>query len=97
MAPLPQWEAGEEATGNWGGSSTAVTTQTRHRDAAVRFAEWLNTSTDAVQALVTESGVFPADQVESEQALTEPPEFFSHQEDFYEMRSEERRVGKEGR
>lgn len=85
MAPLPQWEAGEEATGNWGGSSTAVTTQTRHRDAAVRFAEWLNTSTDAVQALVTESGVFPADQVESEQALTEPPEFFSHQEDFYEL------------
>src|SRR5699024_2516300 len=85
MALLPQWEAGEEATGNWGGSSTAVTTQTRHRDAAVRFAEWLNTSTDAVQALVTESGVVPADQVESEQARTAPPEFFSHQEDFYEL------------
>ena len=85
MAPIPQWEGSETATGNWGGSTTAVTTQARHREAAVRFAEWLNTSPDAVQALVDESGVFPADQVEAEQTLSEPPEFFAHQEDFYEL------------
>src|SRR5690625_7875868 len=58
---LPRWEAGEEATGNWGGSSTAVTTQTRHRDAAVRFAEWLHPSTDAGPAPGTASGAVPAD------------------------------------
>lgn len=85
MAPIPQWDTGESATGNWGGSTTAVTTQTPHREAAVRFAEWLNTSAEAVQALVNESGVFPADQIEAEQALAEPPEFFAHQGDFYEL------------
>src|SRR5690625_6244191 len=47
---LPQWEAGEEATGNWGGSSTAVTTQTRHRDAAVRFAERSEEHTSELQS-----------------------------------------------
>ncbi len=85
MAPIPQWGQDEVATGNWGGSTTAVTTQTPHREAAVRFAEWLNTSPDGVQALVSESAVFPADQIQAEQALAEPPGFFAHQEDFYEL------------
>ena len=85
MAPIPQWDAAEAATGNWGGSTTAVTTQAQHHAAAVRFAEWLNTAPDAVQALVSQSGVFPADQVESERALSEPPEFFAHQGNFYEL------------
>lgn len=85
MAPIPQWDAAEAATGNWGGSSTAVTTQTPHREAAVRFAEWLNTSPDGVQALVTESAVFPADQIQADDALAEPPGFFAHQGDFYEL------------
>ena len=85
MAPIPQWDEAEVATGNWGGSTTAVTSQTPHREAAVRFAEWLNTSPEGVQALVSESAVFPADQIQAEEALAEPPGFFAHQEDFYEM------------
>src|SRR5690606_22120673 len=30
MAPLPQWSEGEHVTGNWGGSSTGVTTDSEH-------------------------------------------------------------------
>lgn len=83
MAPIPQWDRSTAATGNWGGSTTAVTTQTEHKEAAVRFAEWMNTSADGVEALVTKSYVFPADQLGSEEALSEPPAFFENQPEFY--------------
>src|SRR5665648_1104361 len=41
VAPMPQWDSSKPATGNWGGSSTGVTTQSKHVDAAVKFATWL--------------------------------------------------------
>lgn len=85
MATIPQWEEGGSATGNWGGSTTAVTVDSPRRAEAVRFAEWMNTSADGVLALVQKSGVFPADQPGATAALASPPEFFSHQDDFYEL------------
>lgn len=85
MSTLPQWEAGQTATGSWGGSTTAVTVDSPHRAEAVRFAEWMNTSADGVRALVERSGVFPADQVGAADALAAPPEFFAEQPDFYEL------------
>jgi len=84
-APMPQWDASAPATGNWGGSSTAVTTQSKHQEAAAKFATWLNTDTDAVQALVTATGIYPADVEAAASALTAPPEFFSNQADFYDV------------
>ena len=85
MAPMPQWSEGDEATGAWGGSSTAVTSQSEHTAQAAEFVEWLNTDPVAVQALVDESNLYPADIPGSEDALSDPPEFFSGQEDFYEI------------
>lgn len=85
MATIPQWDAGHAATGNWGGSTTAVTVESPRRAAAVRFAEWMNTSPEGVRALVEKSGVFPADRPGAAEALTAPPEFFAAQEDFHEL------------
>ena len=85
MASIPQWEPGGTATGNWGGSSTAVVVDGDHQAEAVRFAEWMNTSAEGVLALVELSGIFPADQPHAEAALAQPPEFFAEQEDFYEL------------
>ncbi|MGY5764700.1 ABC transporter substrate-binding protein [Brachybacterium sp. DNPG3] len=85
MAPIPQWEAGANATGNWGGSTTAAVIGGAHQAEAVRFAEWMNTSDEGVLALVRESGVFPADLVAAPAALAEPPAFFAEQPDFYEL------------
>lgn len=85
MATIPQWSAGENATGNWGGSSTAVVTGGDHQAESVRFAEWMNTSAEGVHALVQLSGIFPADLPHAEDALAEPPAFFSEQSDFYEL------------
>ncbi|MRG60014.1 extracellular solute-binding protein [Agromyces sp. CFH 90414] len=83
-APLPTWD-GDVANGNWGGSSTAVTTQSKHAEAAVEFATWLNTDPEAVQALVDEAGIYPAATAAAASVLTEAPEFFSNQPDFYEV------------
>ncbi len=83
-APMPQWGS-EQATGNWGGSSTGVTTQSEHKEEATEFATWLNTDPEAIEALVKTANIYPADQAGADEALTEPPAFFSNQPDFYEV------------
>lgn len=84
MAPLPQWSKGDDVTGSWGGSSTAVTTDSRHKAAAARFAAWLNTDRDALTALAKEGGIYPAStSAQLSDAFAEPPAFFSNQTDFY--------------
>lgn len=89
MAPLPQWNAGENSTGSWGGSSTAVTTDSKNKDAAAKFAAWLNTDGEALNALAKESGIYPASTAaQTSGAFTSPPEYFSNQPDFYEKAAE---------
>ncbi|MER6671794.1 extracellular solute-binding protein [Streptomyces sp. NPDC000983] len=89
MAPLPQWSEGENLTGSWGGSSTAVTTDSDHRAAAAKFAAWLNTDDDALQALAKESGIYPAaTNAQTSGAFATPPEYFSNQADFYTQAAE---------
>ncbi|GAA1721544.1 extracellular solute-binding protein [Isoptericola hypogeus] len=85
MAPMPQWDEAAPATGTWGGSATAVTSQTEHPEQATEFITWLNTDPEAVQALVDEAGIYPADVPASTEALSDPPAFFSNQPDFYEI------------
>lgn len=86
MAPLPQWTAGENRTGNWGGSSTGVTAASKHKTAAVKFATWLNTDPTATGLLVREAAVYPAARdAQTGPALAEPPAFFANQADFYPL------------
>ena len=60
VAPSPQWNAGESAAGNWGGSSTAVFQGTEHLYEATQFALWLNTSDEALTALNEGANLYPA-------------------------------------
>nr|WP_084717708.1 extracellular solute-binding protein [Streptacidiphilus carbonis] len=84
MAALPQWTAGANVTGSWGGSSTAVTNNSKHQDAAAQFALWLNTDPTAVAALVKDASDYPAaSDAQSGGALATAPDFFSNQPDFY--------------
>lgn len=86
MAPLPQWTTSESVTGNWGGSSTGVTNDSDNAEAAAEFALWMNTAPEAVELLVTESTVYPASvSGQASPALSQPPEFFSEQGDFYQI------------
>ncbi|ELS50723.1 putative Extracellular solute-binding protein [Streptomyces viridochromogenes Tue57] len=89
MAPLPQWSDSANVTGSWGGSSTAVTTDSDHKAAAAKFAAWLNTDGDALNALAKESGIYPAStSAQLSGAFTTPPAYFSHQVDFYKTAAE---------
>ncbi|MEU2542286.1 ABC transporter substrate-binding protein [Streptomyces iakyrus] len=84
MAPLPQWSASDNSTGSWGGSSTAVTTDSEHRAAAAKFAAWLNTDSEALNALAKESGIYPAaTNAQTSGAFLKPPAYFANQADFY--------------
>ncbi|MEU3413665.1 sugar ABC transporter substrate-binding protein [Streptomyces sp. NPDC006658] len=84
MAPLPQWSAEQDVTGSWGGSSTAVTTDSAHQEAAAEFAVWLNTDHDALNALAKEGGIYPAStSAQLSGAFSNPPAYFSNQPDFY--------------
>lgn len=60
VAPMPQWNAGEQVAGNWGGSSTAVFKGSKHPYEAAKFALWLNTSTEALTALNKLANLYPA-------------------------------------
>ncbi|MEV5548380.1 extracellular solute-binding protein [Streptomyces sp. NPDC052309] len=89
MAPLPQWSDSENRTGSWGGSSTGVTTDSKNKDAAAKFAAWQNTDADALNALAKEGGIYPAStSAQLSGAFTNPPEFFANQPDFYTKAAE---------
>ncbi|MDW4905689.1 extracellular solute-binding protein [Streptomyces sp. ADMS] len=89
MAPLPQWSLSEDVTGSWGGSSTAVTTDSGHKSAAAKFAAWLNTDRDALAALAKEGGIYPAATgAQLSGAFVKSPDFFSNQSDFYTQAAE---------
>ncbi|WEG14592.1 extracellular solute-binding protein [Pullulanibacillus sp. KACC 23026] len=54
-ADMPQWNTnGKFVTGNWGGSTNAVTTQTKYPEAAALFAAWINTSAASEKLDVTD-------------------------------------------
>jgi len=88
MAPLPQWTAGGNTTGSWGGSTTGVSTiaaKAGLAEAATKFATWLNTDPTAVAALVKEAGVYPAATAAQTSGALTTPEFFPNQPDFYKL------------
>jgi multiple sugar transport system substrate-binding protein len=85
MAPLPQWDPSKPASGDWGGSAVSVTTQSKNVAAATKFVTWLNTSPEAIKALVKISGIFPADTKNAGKALDAPLDFFSNQPNFYKQ------------
>jgi multiple sugar transport system substrate-binding protein len=60
-----------------------------HKDAAAKFAAWLNTDGDALTALAKESGIYPAStSAQLSDAFTTPPAYFSNQTDFYTKAAE---------
>jgi multiple sugar transport system substrate-binding protein len=81
-APLPQWDASKPASGNWGGSTTAVVKGTKNPIAAAKFAEFLNTDSQTTKMFATEQFFFPA----TKQLLSDPsytdqtPSFYGGQQ-----------------
>ncbi|TFB97036.1 extracellular solute-binding protein [Cryobacterium adonitolivorans] len=80
VAQSPQWEAGDEASGNWGGSSTAVFTGSEHPYEATQFALWLNSSSESLTMLNKAANLYPAAKAGLDlPVLKEGVEFFGNQ------------------
>jgi multiple sugar transport system substrate-binding protein len=77
-APLPQWDASKQVSGNWGGSTSAVVTGTKNPIAAAKFAEFLNTDPESTKKFATEQFLFPATK-----ALLADPSFTGQKPEFY--------------
>ncbi|GGL03978.1 sugar ABC transporter substrate-binding protein [Streptomyces flaveus] len=80
VAPLPQWTRGENASANWGGSSTAVLQGSRHPREALQFAHWVNTDPKAVDLNISVGYGWPAATgIFRGSALDKPDPFFGGQ------------------
>ncbi|WP_229069183.1 extracellular solute-binding protein [Actinoplanes sp. DH11] len=82
-APLPQWTAGANAQGDWGGSSFAVTDQAKYPDVAAKVAMEIfgPKNTDAWKIGIDKAFLFPTATpiLESDTFLKKEYEFFGGQ------------------
>ncbi|MHA3838050.1 ABC transporter substrate-binding protein [Terrabacter sp. AAH1] len=83
VAPMPQWSAGSKAAGNWGGSTTAVLSSSKHPAEAAKFALWLNSDPEALALANEKGGLYPANKAGLElPALTKGVDFYGGQKVF---------------
>ena len=57
--PLPQWDAGQNVSGNWGGSTLAVLKDSKSPAAAAELARWILSETKPVEMFSFERFLFP--------------------------------------
>ena len=80
VAPMPQWQAGQTAAGNWGGSTTAVFKSTQHPKEATEFAMWLNSNQQSLDEMIKGNNIYPAYQPALDSPLVNSPQpFFGNQ------------------
>lgn len=77
-AKLPQWAAGEDKSGNWGGSSDAVLKSTTNPIAAYELAKWINNDKSSTLEFATKQFLFPAAN-----NVLQDPSFLGQKSDFY--------------
>lgn len=77
-APLPQWSAGDQVSGNWGGSSDAVLAGSKNPIAAYELAKFINNDDESAMKLATEQFLYPP-QV----SVLEDPAFVDQESEFY--------------
>ncbi|MBO3735092.1 ABC transporter substrate-binding protein [Glycomyces niveus] len=78
VAPLPQWEAGQQVSSNWGGSTSAVMATTRNPIAAAVFAQFINTDPKSTATMANEQFLYPPAK-----AILDDPAFTGQQLEFY--------------
>lgn len=77
-ATLPQWNAGDNVSGNWGGSTDVVLASSKHQIAAYEFAKFLNSDSESALDLTSKQSLFPT----TESTLKDPA-FSGASSDFF--------------
>lgn len=86
LARFPQWDASNTAVGYQGGSAAIVTAGTEKVDAAMEFITWLNSTKEGAEALIKNSGSYPASTVGQELTTElDPPALVEGQDDYYDL------------
>jgi multiple sugar transport system substrate-binding protein len=75
---LPQWDASQVVSSNWGGSTDAVLKLSKNQIAASQFALFLNTNKESALMFANEQFLFPA----MKEILTDPS-FVNQESKFY--------------
>jgi multiple sugar transport system substrate-binding protein len=84
MVAMPQWDASSPATGYWGGSATAIWSKSPHRAQAEKFVKWLNTDPEALDAMISSGGIYPAAiKGQSAPSLAKAPAMMPNQPAFF--------------
>jgi len=79
VAPLPQWQAGQSVSSNWGGSSTAVFKSTKHPKEATEFAEWISNNEKSAETEF-KGGAYPCLlSALNSSTMNSPQPFFGNQ------------------
>jgi len=80
--PLPQWQEGQNVSGNWGGSTLAVLKQSKSPAAATEFARWILTERKPVEMFSFDRFLFPPQNfmLQNQSWLTKPYDFYGGQE-----------------
>ena len=78
VAELPQWTEGEHVTANWGGSTLAVTAQSKFPAQAAELAKWLMTDEESALLFSTKQFLFP-----SKTSILENPEYADQEVEFF--------------
>jgi len=79
VAPIPQWQAGQNVSSNWGGSTTVVFKSTKHPQEASTFAQWISANEQSA-LLEFNTGAYPALlSALSSPTLNSPQPFFGNQ------------------
>lgn len=81
VAPMPTYDGGEATNSENGGSSEAVTSQSKNPALAAGFLKWLNSSDESIDVLLSKGG-FPATvkNLESDAFLDQTSDYFGGQE-----------------
>ncbi|SRR6266487_279828 len=59
VTSLPQWQAGQNVSSNWGGSTTVVYKSTKHPKEASLFAQWISANEQSAE-MEFSTGAYPA-------------------------------------
>jgi multiple sugar transport system substrate-binding protein len=79
VAPLPQWQAGQTTSSNWGGSTTVVFKSSKHPQEASTFAQWISANQQSALLEFT-TGAYPALlSALSSPVMNSPQPFFGNQ------------------
>jgi multiple sugar transport system substrate-binding protein len=77
-APLPQWDADNPSSGNWGGSADAVLKTSENPIAAYELAKWINNAQEPALLFATQQNFFPVAN-----SVLEDPVFAAQEPEFY--------------